>query len=143
MVSAGHIDRQVLVTAEGELTKGRIGKTDIELVIEGLAAARTVAVVGIGVAVQAVLVDERTGSVGEPARLRVDAGGGVEQAGQAGQQLGRALDADRRLRQVARRNAEIGMGGVLVDQVIAEMSGRWRAGRSWPSQDRRRTCRTR
>ncbi len=93
--------------------------TSKEFVIEGLARARAIA--GERIAAPGETGVDGVGGcqVGELAGLRIDAGRSVEHNEPVVHKLFLGLDAQTRLRQVVRRNEELGVIAVPVDQRFA------------------------
>src|SRR4029077_4517615 len=107
------------LTAEGQGPELRGRYTALEFVVKGLTRARAVAGERITAPGEAVVGDVGGCHVGELAGLWIDAGRSIEHNEPVVRKLDLALDAHPRLRQIVRRNEELGVIAVPIDQRLA------------------------
>ena len=116
IVSEHRIGTERALTTEGQRAEMCGRYTAKEFVIEGLARARAVAGKRVAAPREAGVGGVGGRQVGELAGLRIDAGRRVEHNEPVIHELYLRLDAQTRLRQVVRRNEELGMIAVPVDE---------------------------
>ena len=110
------ISAERTLAAEGQSAELFGGNTAIDFVVERLASAGAINGVGISGTGKTIVDGLRGGSVGEQARLWIDAGGSVEDNGPARKKLFPAADAETGLLKVVGRDNETMLIAVAVDE---------------------------